>query len=581
MTGTTDTPRLSVVVPTFQRRDVLARTLPTVLDLTMPAGSYEVVVVVDGSTDGTAEMLAERFAGCPVRTLLRDNAGPAAARNTGIQAARGDIILFLDDDLLCPPGLLAAHLEAHEGAPKVVLGPVLGLEGGSTAAELSRMALDEYYSRMRDLWDPNTSPTAYVAPNTSVPREVLLRAGGFDTRFARAHEDADLGLRLRAAGLPFTYLPHAAVHQLYTKDARALASADGALHGAGEVLLCRTHPGQRRYSFLARSGEGGILRRAARAACARSPVPAEWLLRPASWVAEQLPFTGLHRLRMALLSRRGYAARLRAAAAASGGWPALVREFGRRCPALLYHHVGPAQSGMPASLTVSPERFERHMRFLHRRGYTAISAGRWLDWMEAAVPLPPRSFVLTFDDGYADLADYAFPVLRRLGFSATVFVVADMIGRSNEWDAPVGAPVHRLLDWQSLMKWSTEGIEIGSHTSTHVALDDDSALDEIHRSRITLEEGLQTEVRTFAYPWGIAPPRARVAAATSYSLAFGIGDGVNTLATDPSLQRRTMVQCSDTLLDLQLRASLGWSLPSRLRSGLRLRSRARKLLLRQ
>jgi GT2 family glycosyltransferase/peptidoglycan/xylan/chitin deacetylase (PgdA/CDA1 family) len=578
MIAATATPRLSVVVPTFQRREVLARTLPTMLDPAMPAGSYEIVVVVDGSTDGTAEMLAGRFAGS-VRTLLRANAGPAAARNTGIQAARGDIILFLDDDLLCPSGLLTAHLEAHAAGPRAVFGPVLGLEGGGTAAAVSRIALETYYSRMRDCWDPNTSPTAYVAPNTSVPREVLVRAGGFDTRFARAHEDADLGLRLRAAGLPFMYLPDSPVHQLYTKDGRALASVDAALHGAGEVLLCRTHPGQRRHSFLARAGEGSVPRRATRAACARSPLPAEWLLRPVSWIAEQLPFSEMHRLRLALLSRRGYAARLRAAAAAGGGWPALVREFGQRCPALLYHHVGPAQPGMPASLTVAPGQFERQMRFLHRRGYTAISARRWLDWMEAAVPLPPRPFILTFDDGYADLAEHAFPVLRRLGFSATVFVVAGRIGGSNDWDAPVRAPVHRLLDRESLVKWSAEGMEFGSHTNTHARLDNDSALPEIRSSRIALEDVLQTEVRTFAYPWGIAPPAARVEAASSYSLAFGIGDGVNTLATDPFLQRRTMVQCSDTLLDLELRASIGWSPPSWMRSRLRLRSRVRTLLL--
>jgi GT2 family glycosyltransferase/peptidoglycan/xylan/chitin deacetylase (PgdA/CDA1 family) len=575
------TPRISVVVPTYQRRDVLARTLPTLLRQEVAAGSLEVVVVVDGSTDGTAEMLAALSSSASLRVLVRPNGGPAAARNAGIAAARGELVLLLDDDLLCPPGLVAAHLAAHGEGARVVFGPVLGLPGGGTAADLVRLELERYYARMRDEWDPDTSPTAYAAPNTSLPRAALLHAGGFDVRFARAYEDADLGLRLRAMGLPFTYLPAAPVQQLYTKSARALAVHDAAAHGAGEVLLCRTHPGQRRHASLATLGEGGVLRRAVRAAAAESPLPPEWLLRPPFSLVERLPSAPMRRLRLSLLSRRGYAARLRAAAEAAGGWGSLTEEFGRRCPALLYHHVGPPPAGMPAALTITPERFERQVRYLARRGFTGITAGRWLEWLETGAPLPPRPFVLTFDDAYADLAAHAFPVLRRQGFGATVYVVTGRIGGTSDWDGERGVPPLPLLRREQITEWSREGIEFGAHTRTHPALGplpEAAVREEVRGGRAELEAATGAPVRSFAYPYGGAPPSARTAAAEAYALSFTLEEGVNTLATDPHLHRRTMVQPSDTLLDLELRARFGRSPLSEARARLRLRSRVRALL---
>jgi peptidoglycan/xylan/chitin deacetylase (PgdA/CDA1 family) len=490
-------------------------------------------------------------------------------------------VLLLDDDILCPPGLVAAHLQAHRsGGPKVVFGPILGIEGESTASELTRLALEAYYTRMRDEWHADTSPTTYAAPNTSIPREAVLRAGAFDTRFARAHEDADLGLRLRALGLPFEFLANAPVYELYTKSAQQLAGVDAVVHGQGEVLLCRTHPSMRRPSFLGVIGEGGALRRSARAAIVRSPLPPDWVLRPLFEVAERLPAEGLRRLRLWLLAKRGGIARLRAAAIAAGGWGDLRAEFGARCPVLLYHHVGPPPPGLPPTLTTAPKRFDRQMRFLHRRGFSVIAASQWLDWLERGETLPDKPVVLTFDDAYADLAEHAFPTLRRYGFGATVFVVTGRIGGSNDWDAHRGIPRMPLLDHLAMSTWIRCGIEFGAHSRTHCSFDAvpaATAIDEIEGSRADLESLLGTPVRTFAYPYGIRTPAAAAAAAKSFALSFGCTEGINTLATDPHDQRRTMVQPTDTLLDIELRARLGWSPLSRARARLRLRSRLRAL----
>ena len=119
-------PRLSVVIPTRNRRALLARTLPTVLAQDLPPADYEVIVVSDGSTDGTVEFLQQMSHTSPValRVLDRPQAGLAAARNAGIHAATGPLVLLLDDDMLGEPALVSRHLAAHNGRPDVVIGSV-------------------------------------------------------------------------------------------------------------------------------------------------------------------------------------------------------------------------------------------------------------------------------------------------------------------------------------------------------------------------------------------------------------------------------------------------------------------------
>ena len=100
--------RISVIIPTYNRRHVLERTLPGVLAQDFPPQDYEVIVVMDGSTDGTAEMLRDLKPKCSLRVLESQHRGAGAARNVGIRAAVGELVLFLDDDLITTPGLLGS-----------------------------------------------------------------------------------------------------------------------------------------------------------------------------------------------------------------------------------------------------------------------------------------------------------------------------------------------------------------------------------------------------------------------------------------------------------------------------------------
>ena len=119
--------KVSVVIPTYNRRESLARTLTTVFAQDFPPKEYEVVITVDGSTDGTAEFLRQLKPGPALRVIEHPrNLGQSAARNSAIRLAQGEIILFVYDDILCDRSLLKEHVTAHESADALVVsGPTL------------------------------------------------------------------------------------------------------------------------------------------------------------------------------------------------------------------------------------------------------------------------------------------------------------------------------------------------------------------------------------------------------------------------------------------------------------------------
>ena len=187
--------RLSVVVPTYNRSEVLRVCLASLARQTLPSDQFEVLVVDDGSTDDT-ESVVRSFQGALLVRYLRQphNRGRAAARNRGIREATGDVVVFVDSDVFPVPGFLAAHRSVHLASPRAVgRGPLLLTNH-----------LDDPFGKPPLLPDP--SPAFLDTANASVRREHLLAAGGFDEEFRHyGWEDADLGLRLRRMGLRRVY----------------------------------------------------------------------------------------------------------------------------------------------------------------------------------------------------------------------------------------------------------------------------------------------------------------------------------------------------------------------------------------
>ena len=200
-------------------------------------------------------------------------------------------------------------------------------------------------------------------------------------------------------------------------------------------------------------------------------------------------------------------------------------------PVLCYHRIGgPLELGVTR---VGRSTFARQMTALARDGWRTLSLG------EFATPAAPhaarRTFLLTFDDGYASLAEHAYPVLADLGFTATTFLITDYVGKTNTWD--VRYTWNRLahLNWTDVEHWRARGFDFGSHGATHwrlTWLDDSTAATDLARSREILMSRLGPDgARAIAYPFGAVDDRiVGHARDAGYALGFagvrGTGDAL-------------------------------------------------------
>ena len=207
---------VSVIIPTFRKREFLEPTLVSLGQQTYPAASTEVVVVDDCSEDGTFEHLQTLSTPYTLVAVRHDvNKGRAAARNTAIRAATGDLVVFVDDDMRCEPDLIEQHVRFHDAHPGVV---VIG--SAVTAPELGRATVFSYLDEMgvHRLSPGSPSPARYfVTNNASVERRHLLDVGLFDETFRRyGFEDTELAFRLEDdAGLKFMYCAEAIAYHLH------------------------------------------------------------------------------------------------------------------------------------------------------------------------------------------------------------------------------------------------------------------------------------------------------------------------------------------------------------------------------
>ncbi|MEU8803323.1 polysaccharide deacetylase family protein [Spirillospora sp. NPDC048819] len=189
----------------------------------------------------------------------------------------------------------------------------------------------------------------------------------------------------------------------------------------------------------------------------------------------------------------------------------------------MYHSVDHFHED-PHLVTVSPARFERQMTWLRAQGLRGAGMSELLD--AHAAGRAENLIGLTFDDGYADFATRAVPVLLRYGFGATAFIVSGRIGTHNTWD---DGPRKPLMTAEQIKSVADAGIEIGSHGRHHVSLpetDDTELREELEESRAGLEELVEGPVTGFAYPYGHAAAReVEAVRAAGYDYACHIKPG--------------------------------------------------------
>jgi len=202
---------------------------------------------------------------------------------------------------------------------------------------------------------------------------------------------------------------------------------------------------------------------------------------------------------------------------------------------LAYHRIGMPGAGRHERLTVSPRRFHRHLRLLRRLGFEFVSLGDVCSWLQPAANPMRRPVAITFDDGYQDLFEHAFPFLQRQGIPAIIFLVA---GRdTNSWMPPDRMRVLELLSWTQVKTMSAAGIDFGSHSLTHTQLTACSNAQlqaEVADSKKRIEDHIGRAVRHFCYPYGRYDQRVEEAVRTAgYESACTTRKGAVLRGTSP------------------------------------------------
>jgi GT2 family glycosyltransferase len=237
-------PAVSVLIPTHQRREALRTVLESLAEQSVEPDSYEVVVSLDACNDGTAEMVDALEVPYRLRRVAPRARGRAAACNAALAAARGEVVIVLDDDMRVVPGFVERHRSHHPpGSRRCVLGAV-PVELGEGSSHAARYVKDKFDLHLSRLSDPAhlALPRSFYTGNASLRAEVLREVDGFDESFGiYGNEDVELSLRLRKAGVELAYDPEALAFQEYGKDLGGL-QRDTQEKGRTTVVLARSHP---------------------------------------------------------------------------------------------------------------------------------------------------------------------------------------------------------------------------------------------------------------------------------------------------------------------------------------------------
>jgi peptidoglycan/xylan/chitin deacetylase (PgdA/CDA1 family)/SAM-dependent methyltransferase len=213
-----------------------------------------------------------------------------------------------------------------------------------------------------------------------------------------------------------------------------------------------------------------------------------------------------------------------------------VRETALQLPILMYHRI--AEDGPPglARYRMSPAAFAGQMRWLRRHGYHAVTSNDIAGHLASGRPFEGRPVMISFDDGYRDFHQVAWPILRANDFCAEVFVVTDRVGGTADWDASYGAPAP-LMGWAEIQALGREGVRFGSHMASHshlMALSSREIVLEAVRSRALIARALGTECLSIAAPFGEVDDRfVDIAARCGFTAGLTTEPGFARLSSHP------------------------------------------------
>lgn len=179
------------------------------------------------------------------------------------------------------------------------------------------------------------------------------------------------------------------------------------------------------------------------------------------------------------------------------------------------------------NIAISEEAFEAQLAYLREHGYSILSLEQAIDDVDGRQAAPSPAVLLTFDDGYADTARTALPLLQKYGMTATLFVISAYVGQSNRWNPRACYDVQHM-SWDELGSWLASGCDIGGHSHHHLCMTRLSAQEvqeTVQLNKRLLEEQLHITPRAFAYPYGRFNQAVQDVIRQDYEIAFTVENG--------------------------------------------------------
>jgi peptidoglycan/xylan/chitin deacetylase (PgdA/CDA1 family) len=239
----------------------------------------------------------------------------------------------------------------------------------------------------------------------------------------------------------------------------------------------------------------------------------------------------------------------------------------------MYHQVTPQPLERFRKYSVAVRSFAAQMAWLALARYTPITLEQLLDQRAGRGALPARPVLITFDDGFQEVFEYAVPIWQQRHFTATFYLVAGLVGSRSQWLLAERGVELPLMDWQAALWLERNGFQCAAHTVNHPRLTELSAhacREELSEARRLLEQQLGHPVRHLAYPYGSFNQQVRsIAAELGYRSACSVRIGRSPAHDDPLALHRIPVSGQDTLLDFVVRLRTGRTARESIRGQLR------------
>ena len=197
---------------------------------------------------------------------------------------------------------------------------------------------------------------------------------------------------------------------------------------------------------------------------------------------------------------------------------------------LMYHRVVESEDEANRHWSnISAAQLKKHMSLLYKWGFTPITFRDYLLYDKGEISLPKKPVIITFDDGYKEVYDLAFPIIKEFGWNAVLFVLGSRKVKADVWNNNNGFGNAELLEDYQIIEMHESGFEIGSHSMTHVQLplmSYQTSLFEINKSKEKLQELIQYRVESFSYPYGLLNESLKkTVQEAGYKLACGVYTG--------------------------------------------------------